>query len=281
MIETSVIIPTYNRLPFLKEAIESVQNQTYRDFEIIVVDDGSTDKTGQWITHLAEPIKYIYQENRGVSLARNVGINAAYGNYITFLDSDDLWQKNKLASEIDFMKSNPEALVCYTDEIWIRRRVRVNPRKRHRKYSGWIFEHCVPLCIVSPSSVLMRRKFFDIVGVFDEGLPACEDYDLWLRASLRVPFHFIPQKLIVKRGGRSDQLSSQWGLDKYRVQALLKLLEDAALNSKQRELVVSTIREKCRVLEQGFRKRGKSDEAEFYRGICERGIRLGKYGNKV
>lgn len=267
MIETSIIIPTFNRVESLKEAVESVLNQTYQNFELLVVDDGSEDGTREYAAKLGRRIKYIFKKNGGPGSARNRGIRESKGRFVAFLDSDDLWQKDKLKVEIEFIKSQPEAMVCYTDEIWIRRGVRVNQHKKHQKYSGWIFERCLPLCIVSPSSVLMRREFFDEVGYFDEQLPVCEDYDLWLRASLRFPFHFIPQKLIIKRGGHPDQLSAKWGSDRYRVQALLKLLEKEALNLEQRELAVSQLIEKCQILEQGFRKREKRVEAEFYHQI--------------
>lgn len=268
MIETSIIIPTYNRLNFLQEAVASVQNQSWRDFELIVVDDGSTDGTRAYIEGLGAEIIYLYQDNRGPSAARNRGIAAVRGEFVTFLDSDDLWQKNKLKVQMNFMHAHPDAMVCYTDEIWIRRGVRVNQKKKHGKFSGWIFEKCVPLCIVSPSSVLMRREFFDRVGLFDEDLPACEDYDLWLRAALRFPFHFIPQKLIIKRGGHPGQLSAGWGLDRHRVTALLKLLHEPGLTDKTRNLVIATLTEKCRILELGFRKRGKIEEADHYRKLA-------------
>jgi len=274
MIETSIIIPTYNRLSFLKEAVESVLNQTNKDFELILVDDGSTDGTKEFAAGLSKRLRYVYQENAGPSAARNLGISEAQGEYITFLDSDDLWLENKLQVEIDFLKANREAMVCYTDEIWIRKGVRVNPKNKHRKYSGWIFEQCLPLCIVSPSSVLMKREFFESVGYFDETLPACEDYDLWLRASLKLPFHFIPQKLIMKRGGHIDQLSTQWGLDRYRVQALLKLLESNELDERQYDLIVKKIIERAAILEQGFRKHGKEGEADFYKILTKKFTKL-------
>lgn len=267
MVETSVIIPTFNRRELLQEAIHSVLEQTYRNFELIIVDDGSNDGTRDLVTSLSNTIKYIYQENQGPAAARNRGIQKARGQFVTFLDSDDLWLKDKLKVQIEFMKSNPEALVCYTDEIWIRRGVRVNPKKKHQKHSGWIFSYCLPLCIVSPSSVLMRREFFNLAGYFDEQLPACEDYDLWLRASLKMPFYFIPQKLIIKRGGHPDQLSAQWGLDRYRVKALLKLLENENLTPEQKYLVIEKIKEKCKILEQGFRKHGNEKEAIYYQQI--------------
>ncbi len=267
MIETSVIIPTFNRLLFLKEAIDSVLSQTYQDFELILIDDGSTDGTKEFATGLSNHLRYIYQENSGPSAARNHGIRESQGAYITFLDSDDLWLENKLQVEIAFMKANPDTMICYTDEIWIRRGVRVNQKNKHRKYSGWVFERCLPLCIVSPSSVLMRREFFEAVGFFDESLPACEDYDLWLRGALKFPFQYLPQKLIIKRGGHEDQLSTQWGLDRYRVQVLLKLLESGELNERQYDLVVRKIIEKAAILEWGFRKRGNVEEAAFYKKL--------------
>lgn len=275
MPETSVIIPTYNRLLFLKEAVKSVFTQTYTDFELIIIDDGSSDETRSWIVSVEAPLQYVFQENWGPGAARNRGIKAASGEFITFLDSDDLWLKNKLEVQIDFMHRKPEEIVCYTDEIWIRRGVKVNPKQKHQKYSGWIFDKCLPLCIVSPSSVLMRRAFFDKVGGFDEDLPACEDYDLWLRAALRVPFHFIDEKLIVKRGGHDDQLSAQWGLDRYRVQALLNLLPDPYLRYRTKRLVIERILELCHILELGFRKRGKDKEADYYQNLPAReGLQL-------
>ena len=266
MPETSVIIPTFNRLAFLKEAIDSVLQQTYRDFELIVVDDGSTDGTEAYLRTLGDVLQFVCQENKGPAAARNCGIDRSSGDYITFLDSDDIWQRNKLAVQVEAMKAT-EAMVSYTDEIWIRRGVRVNPKNKHRKYSGWIFEHCLPLCIVSPSSVLMKKDFFDVVGVFDESFPVCEDYDIWLRASLLFPFHFIDQKLIVKRGGHADQLSAKWGFDRYRVRALQKILAQANLSAEQKALTVAKLVEKCRILESGFRKHGKFSEAEKYQKI--------------
>ena len=267
MVAVSVIIPTFNRLSYLKEAVESVFNQSYQHFELILVDDGSNDDTKNFVKELGTRVKYFYQKNKGVSSTRNQGILEAQGRYITFLDSDDLWLKNKLEVQEDFMESHEDVMVCYTDEIWIRKGVRVNPKKKHKKHSGWIFEHCLPLCIVSPSSVFMRRDFFNHVGNFDEELPACEDYDLWLRASLKMFFHFIPERLIVKRGGHPDQLSAMWGLDRFRIQSLIKLLENETLNSNQRELVVKKIKEKAEILEQGFRKRNKQEEADIYKKV--------------
>ena len=163
MATVSVIIPTYNRARMIGEAIESVLSQAYNDLELIVVDDGSSDETRKVVSNYFPQVNYLYQEHQGVSAARNCGIKHSRGEYLSFLDSDDLWLKEKLRSQMMFMESHPEAFICYTDEIWIRNGVRVNPMKKHQKYSGMIFEHCLPLCIVSPSSVLIARTLFDKV----------------------------------------------------------------------------------------------------------------------
>ena len=225
----SVIIPTYNRGWVLREAIDSVLAQEFKDFELIVVNDGSTDDTGQILEAYGQDLMILRQTNRGVSAARNRGIAAADGRLVAFLDSDDLWLPRKLSSQVDFFNSNPAALINQTEEIWIRNGVRVNPKTRHHKFSGMIFEQSLGLCLVSPSAVMMKKSLFDAVGVFDEDLPACEDYDLWLRISWRYPVHLIETPLIIKRGGHADQLSKAAGLDRFRIQALKKMIESGQL----------------------------------------------------
>jgi glycosyltransferase involved in cell wall biosynthesis len=271
MPKVSVIIPTYNRLPMLKEAVESVLAQDFEDFELIVVDDGSTDGTVDEITRYGGRVKLLqHKENRGVSAARNSGILHARGKYIGFLDSDDLWVKGKLKTQVNFLDENPQYPLCYTDEIWIRRGKRVNPMVKHAKFSGWILEKCLPLCIISPSSALMRKTLFSKVGLFDEALPVCEDYDLWLRVSVRFPIFFINKKLIVKRGGHPDQLSNRsWGNDRFRVIALEKLLSDPSLGPEERECVMKEMKKKCEILSQGFMKRGNELEGKRYQEIMK------------
>jgi len=262
---TSVIIPTFNRAAFLREAIDSVLAQTEKDFELIIVDDGSTDATRESVTTYENRLRYFCQPNAGASAARNLGIQNARGKYITFLDSDDLWQPKKLTRQIEWMNAHPEIMLCYTDEIWIRRGVRVNQKKIHAKTGGWIYPLCLPRCIISPSSVLMRRELVEAVGVFDEQLPICEDYDLWLRVASRFEVGFLAEPLIVKRGGHADQLShSEFGIDRYRVAALLKIYEQGELREEWRRLTAEMIGAKCAVLENGFRKRGNMAEANFY-----------------
>ena len=266
----SVIITTYNRREFVKEAVESVLKQDFLDYEIIVVDDGSTDGTKE-VLQKYNNVHYFFQENQGVSRARNQGLKLAQGKFISFLDSDDLWQPNKLFIQITAMEKNPEISVTYTDEIWVRRGKRVNPRQKHKKYSGWIFERCLPLCIISPSSVMLRQQVFEEVGVFDEDLPVCEDYDLWLRISARFPILFINEKLIVKRGGHKDQLSHRfWGNDRFRVKALEKIISHDILGGRQKKLAIQELIKKSIILENGFKKRGKMEEANYYQSLIER-----------
>jgi glycosyltransferase involved in cell wall biosynthesis len=264
----SVIIPTFNRAWCLAEAVDSVLAQEFGDFELIVVDDGSTDGTFSLLAGYGDAIRVLRRENQGVSAARNAGIAAARGVLIAFLDSDDLWLPGKLRHQVAFFASHPEALICQTEELWVRNGRRVNPGKRHRKRSGMIFEASLDLCLVSPSAVMVRRELFERVGLFDERLPACEDYDLWLRVSCRIPVHLIETPLIVKRGGHADQLSRAWGLDQFRIAAMVKLLEGDILDPVQRQAGRRALGQKCVVYAGGCRKRGRTAEAEHYEQLA-------------
>jgi glycosyltransferase involved in cell wall biosynthesis len=281
----SVIIPAYNRARLLTEAIQSVLDQDYflrsdaSSFELLVVDDGSTDNTRDIVASFGDRVKYHFQPHRGVSAARNLGLALTQGDIIAFLDSDDLWKKEKLSAQMSFMKAFPQAQVCCTEEIWIRRGVFVNPKKKHRKYSGRIFDKVLSLCLLSLSSALFRREIFDEIGKFDEELPVCEDYDFGIRLAQRYPVYFLPKPLIVKRGGHPDQLSRQfWAMDRFRVKALEKALR-LPLTSGQELLVRKEIVRKCRILVEGFRKRGKEEEAQEFLALidkCRPGNRLTK-----
>ena len=269
--KVSVIVPTYNRADRLERALNSIVSQTYQDFELIVVDDGSTDKTSQLMKSFPKAQYFYIKKNSGVSKARNVGLAFAKGELICFLDSDDLWKEKKIQIQSLWLENNKDSQLCYTDEIWIRNGVRVNPMNRHRKYSGDIFRHCLGLCIVSPSSVMIRAKLFDEIGNFDESLPACEDYDLWLRIASKYAFHFIEEPLIIKYGGHSDQLSKKyWGMDRFRVVALKKLLDQNSLDKEKLKLTRSVFLEKCSILIKGFEKRGKKEEESFYRELVNK-----------
>ena len=263
----SVIIPTYNRWPMLRDAVESVLTQTFTDFELIIVDDGSTDGTARELARYGDSFQLVSQHNRGVAAARNAGVRVANGEYIAFLDSDDLWLPKKLEVQTAFMQRNERIDICQTEEIWIRRGIRVNPRQKHRKPCGDIFRPSLDLCLVSPSAVMMTRQLFQRTGGFDETFPVCEDYDLWLRIAAEHTVSLIPTVLVVKRGGHSDQLShSVWGLDRFRIAALQKLLR-SGLDGERKQWAVDVLTKKASILAHGARKRGKDQDALSYEQV--------------
>ena len=157
----SVIIPTFDRAAWLGEAIASILAQTYPHLELLVVDDGSHDATPEMVQAFGPVLTYIRQARAGVSAARNRGVAASRGALVAFLDSDDMWLPGKVAAQVALLQQQPQVHACYTDEIWIRHGVRVNPRQIHQKHSGWLFEPSLPRCIISPSSIMLRRTLWD------------------------------------------------------------------------------------------------------------------------
>ena len=256
----SVIIPTYNRKKTLARAIQSVINQSLSPFEILIIDDGSNDGTEEWVKENFQNIKYIYQNNRGVSSARNIGVENANGDWVAFLDSDDEWLSNKLHEQVIAIESNPKIKFFHTNEIWIRNGVRVNQMKKHKKYGGYIFEKCLDICRISPSSVLIQKEVFDNIGVFDESLRVCEDYDLWLRITSKYPVVFLDVPLIYKYGGHADQLSKvNDGIESYRIQSLEKIINSGFLSDEQKFLAVNALVNKMKIYSKGLKKRKKLD----------------------
>jgi glycosyltransferase involved in cell wall biosynthesis len=260
----SVILPVFNRAWSLNRAIDSVLSQKDANLETIVVDDGSTDETPALLSSYGDRIRVIRQANQGVSAARNTGIRAASGDLIALLDSDDAWLPGKIKAQVDFFAAHPETLICQTEEIWIRNGRRVNPRRRHKKHRGMIFERSLALCLISPSAVMMRRELFDAVGLFDERLPACEDYDLWLRIAWKYPVDLVDEPLIVKHGGHADQLSAMPQLDRYRIRAIVNILCRGVLSASQTAAALEVLTQKCAIYATGCRNRGRFAEAAYY-----------------
>ena len=259
--DISVIIPTYNRKNTLPRAVESVLNQTYRPIEIIVVDDGSTDGTKEWFSEMYPLVHYIYQVNSGVSSARNTGINSARGDWIALLDSDDEWLPDKLKLQVKLLQNNAELRFCHTNEIWIRNGVRINQMKKHQKYGGNIFKKCLDICRISPSSSLFHTSVIKDVGLFDESLDVCEDYDLWLRITAKYPVLFLDQPLIKKFGGHTDQLSRVFGgIEQYRIRSLEKILTSKSLSGSQFEAAKDMLIHKLQIYAKGLKKRDKNTE---------------------
>ena len=259
----SVVIPTFNRISLVARAIDSVLKQSLNPYEIIVVDDGSDDGTSEMIQNKYKSIKLIQQQNNGVSAARNNGIKHAKGDWIALLDSDDEWTEKKLENQVDRLIKTPEYDFCHTNEIWIRNGVRVNQRKKHEKYGGYIFDKCLDICRISPSSVLFRKNILDHVGWFDDQLPVCEDYDLWLRITAEYRILFIDDPLIIKYGGHDDQLShGVEGIEFFRIKSLENLLERSELSTDNRILSIQMIIKKYNIYLNGLVKRKKQGEAQ-------------------
>ena len=267
----SVVIPTFNRRAALGRALDSVCTQRYLPHEVIVVDDGSTDGTASFVRANYPNVALIEQENRGVSAARNAAITISSGDWIAFLDSDDRWHADKLEAQVRAVHNDPHAVLVHCNEIWIRDGHRVNEMNKHAKAGGWIFERCLPLCAISPSAAMVRRDVFHEIGTFDESLPACEDYDLWLRVCARYPVVFLPERLVTKYGGHPDQLSKKhWGMDRFRIQALERLLSDPDLPPAYKSAASSVLRSKIEVYLGGARKRRKMDEIALYESKLQR-----------
>ena len=260
----SVIIPTYNRAWTLKDAVDSVLLQDYPNIELIIIDDGSEDNTQELLTAYKNEITVLCQENKGVSAARNKGIIQSRGRFIALLDSDDAWDKRKISCQMEFFKDHPEALICQTQEIWIRNGKKVNPKVKHKKPSGMIFEPSLDLCLVSPSAVMMKRQLFDMKGYFNENFLVCEDYDLWLRVSSTLPVFLIDKPYTIKRGGHKDQLSNFHSQDKFRIRSLSALMESGILTQEQTEKAKKVFKKKCTIYGNGCIKRGKKEEGESY-----------------
>ena len=262
----SVVVPAYNRRESLLICLKGILSQTLKDFEVWVIDDGSSDGTGDAVRQMKDPrIHYVYQANQGVSAARNRGIAGAQGEWVAFCDSDDRWLPKKLEVQMSLLEKEKN-LWAHSDEIWIRNGIRVNAHNKHAKPEGRIYSASLPLCAVSPSTAVIHQRVFKACGVFDALLPAAEDYDLWLRMASRFEISLAKEFLIEKTGCHPDQLSRTFvGLDRFRIRALRKHLDSEFLSAEEREATREMYLLKCRILEKGYEKHQKWIEADFYR----------------
>ena len=249
-----VIIPSYNRKKLLKRAVSSVYNQSYKNWKLFIVDDGSTDGTSE--EHYGEKSFLLkLEENKGVSYARNYAVKHSQADWIAFLDSDDEWRPQKLEQQIDYSYKNPKYSLIHCNELWIKEGKKLNQKKQHKKQGGRVFIPSVELCCISPSAVLIKRQVFDEIGFFKEDFPVCEDYDFWLRFSSKYEVGFLDSPLLVKYGGHSDQLSKKYfAMDYWRVKALLPFLEDESLSLAEREKVKHSLLKRTEILLKGYKK---------------------------
>jgi glycosyltransferase involved in cell wall biosynthesis len=252
-----VIIPTFNRADVMVKAIESVLSQTYKNFVLHIVDDGSTDNT----QHVLEKyknhpqVKIYFQKNAGVSSARNLAAKSAEGQWISFLDSDDEWMPHKLEAQIKYLSQNPECQFLHSEELWIRNGVRVNPKVKHLKSNDNIFIRSLDFCIISPSTVILTRELFLTHQGFDEEFVVCEDYDLWLKILLKKNIGFVSTPLIEKHGGHADQLSTKFvAMDYWRIKSLVNLYQDKEATADQKNAIKDVIVKKSELLLKSYIK---------------------------
>jgi len=271
----SVIIPTYNRSVLITRALDSVKNQTVPCGEIIIVDDGSTDYTYDAVNTFSRnceiPVHYFKQKQSGPAAARNKGVMESSFSHIAFLDSDDHWEKRKLQVQYGEMQTNPDYLVSHTRERWFRRGQHLNQKKIHQPRNGYIFDHCLRICGVGMSTVMVRRELFETTGLFNEDLRCCEDYDFWLRISCAHDFLLIDEALTIKEGGREDQVSYQYrvGMDRLRIHSIIDLVNSGRLNPDQTWNALKELQRKCKLYGTGCLKHGKGIHGRQYLALTE------------
>ena len=253
----SVVIPTLNRINTLQRALDSVINQTYKPAEIIVVDNGSSDGTLKFLREQYPKITILTENKIGVSSARNKGIKKSINQWIALLDSDDAWHPRKLEIQTSMLDSAlKEYNLIHTDEVWFRNNKHINQMKKHKKQGGYIFERCLSLCCISPSSVMFKKNILDKVGLFDESLPVCEDYDMWLKICSSEEVLFAQDKLTYKYGGHKDQLSkSYWGMDRFRIKSIENIIKNFDLTYKQKKQAKKELIKKLKIIINGAFKR--------------------------
>ncbi len=259
-----VIIPTHNRASLIQRAVDSVLGQTYKNFHLYIVNDGSTDETQKVLEKYLNLncVTLLHQAQTGVSAARNFGVHSSQNDWIAFLDSDDEWLPQKLERQIEGIDQSTDISFWHAEEIWIRNQVRVNPKVKHSKSGDDLFKRSLEFCLISPSTVLMKRELFNKYSGFDESLEICEDFDLWNKILAFEEVGFVDEFVTRKYGGHSDQLSTRYiAMDEWRIKSLVNLLA-LELKSDQRELVIEVIKRKADLLMKNFMKHNQTERAQ-------------------
>ncbi|HKF56343.1 MAG TPA: glycosyltransferase [Blastocatellia bacterium] len=239
MPEVSVIIPTYNSAKYLTDAVDSVLRQTHRDFEVLVIDDGSTDDTPAVIGRYGDLVRYIRQPNSGVAAARNRGINESMGRYVAFLDADDTWHRDKLKAQIAALRKNPGYLACYTAFTVVSQDLRPLHVIRNKRVYNTLEDLLLRGNVIgSICTVLYERSLFDVVGGFDDSLSQCADWDMWVRIAGRTEFLYLDLPLATYRQHDTNMSRDAGLLERDSVRVLEKGFSmsclDAAVRGRRR-----------------------------------------------
>lgn len=268
----SVVIPTYNRLPFLLTALASVFAQSHLPDEVIVIDDGSqyTKLSMQALQSTAPiPLTYVSVPHCGKpSRLRNRGCELAQGDLIAFLDDDDIWLPRKLERH-HALHSATHVRFSHSREIWVRNGCPISQPPAMHQRSGDLFLSTLHKCIIGPSTMVMERTLFQELGGFNETLEIAEDYEFSIRASLRCSIYYIDEPLIFKIGGHASQLSERYEyIELFRIEALRHVLATVPLTHFQRKSIQDSLVDKYHIWAQGCEKRGKTHEARHYRRLA-------------
>jgi glycosyltransferase involved in cell wall biosynthesis len=274
-----VVVPTYNRLELLREAVASVLNQAAVDFELILVDDGSTDGTPRflsfledWTTGSRRAIRVVRLEHTGMPGAvRNAGVRTASADLLAFLDSDDLWCASKLAVQVALHRDRPEIQISHTREHWLRNGRTISQKSQKHRRRGFVFADALVKCTIGPSTAMISRALFQSVGGFREDMDFAEDYEFWLRVVWNHPVEYVDEPLTVKRAGHHDQLSLRFGeIERIRLQALRDLVDRGTFEDPESaRLARVEVQRKCRIYATGARKHGRGAEATKYEKLAE------------
>ncbi len=269
----SAIIPVYNRPGHIREAIQSVLVQTWRPLELIVGDDGSTDQTRQEVQKAVENFRSADVRGKILDLkhsgfpgaVRNRCVEEASGEYLAFLDSDDLWLPRKLEKQIALFLEEPELQLVHTREEWNRSGKIISQSKLRHKRGGDVFMDALKKCIIGPSTVMIRRDFYQETGGFRDDLEIAEDYEYWLRLTAVTEVRFLDDPLTVKRAGHNDQLSEKYGhIEKFRLEGLKSLVDSEYFHDWHAVEAAAELSRKCLVYGRGCMKRGKTSEGQEY-----------------
>ena len=242
----SVVIPTYNNAGTLAQAIQSVLAQTYGEIDVVVVDDGSTDGTPEVMREFPG-VRYLRQANGGLPAARNAGIAATRGELIAFLDSDDWWEPEKIAAQVERLRATPEVGLVYTDLRVIYDDGRVLESflaSRPLAGDGLVFDRLVQSGFILPSTVLLRREVLEQVGTFDESMRSHEDIELWLRVTRRWPVALVREALTNRRQGTGNMTANPYLRAEYSVRLCEKVLGHGGLSAEQERAVRRSLHER-------------------------------------